>query len=206
MIDQISLKIGWRGRIAALKHIPTVLKIVWQSGPLLTILGLGFRGLAALIPVSMLWISKLIIDRVVNAVSQGSMAFAEIGWLLLSEFGLACAGNVLTRIIDYCDSLLTDKFTKQINVRVLEHSSKLDLVAFESPTFYDKLERARAQATDRIDMLSGMGRLGQQLVTLVSLSTGILLVSPWLLHIPQPVPGRRSFLQLFAPWRCLEGD
>ena len=37
------------------------------------------------------------------------------------------------------------------------------------------------QATDRIDMLSGMGRLGQQFVTLVSLSTGILLFSPWLL-------------------------
>jgi ATP-binding cassette subfamily B protein len=30
-------------------------------------------------------------------------------------------------------------------------------------------------------MLSGMGRLGQQFVTLVSLSTGILLFSPWLL-------------------------
>jgi ATP-binding cassette, subfamily B, bacterial len=52
---------------------------------------------------------------------------------------------------------------------------------FESPTFYDKLERARSQATDRIDMLSGIGRLGQQFVTLVSLSTGILLFSPWLL-------------------------
>jgi ATP-binding cassette, subfamily B, bacterial len=181
MIDQISPRIGWRGRITALKHIPTVLKIVWQSSPLLTILGLAFRALAALIPVSMLWISKLIIDRVVNAVSQPGAAFAEIGWLLVSEFGLACAGNVLTRTIDYCDSLLADKFTKQINVRVLEHSSKLDLVSFESPAFYDKLERARAQATDRIEMLSGMGRLGQQFVTLVSLSTGILLFSPWLL-------------------------
>ena len=129
----------------------------------------------------MLWISKLIIDRVVNAVSQPGTGFAEIGWLLVSEFGLACAGHVLTRIIDYCDSLLADKFTQQINVRILEHSSKLDLVSFESPAFYDKLERARAQATDRIDMLSGMGRLGQQFVTLVSLSTGILLFSPWLL-------------------------
>jgi ATP-binding cassette subfamily B protein len=181
MIDQISLRIGWTGRIAALKHLPMVLKIVWQSSPLLTILGLVFRGLAALIPVSMLWISKLIIDRVVNAVSQRNTAFLEIAWLLVLEFGLACAGNVLARIIDYCDGLLADKFTKQINVRVLEHSSKLDLVSFESPAFYDKLERARAQATDRIEMLSGIGCLGQQFVTLVSLSTGILLFSPWLL-------------------------
>src|SRR4030095_6487548 len=123
----------------------------------------------------------MMIDRVFNAVSQPGTGFTEIGWLLVSEFGLGCAGHVLTRIIDYCDSLLADKFTQLINVRILEHSSKLDLVSFESPAFYDKLERARAQATDRIDMLSGMGRLGQQFVTLVSLSTGILLFSPWLL-------------------------
>ena len=181
MVDQVLPRTGWKGRIAALKHIPTVLKIVWQSSPLLSILGLVFRGLVALIPISMLWISKLIIDRVVNAVSQPGTGFTEIGWLLVSEFGLGCAGHVLTRIIDYCDSLLADKFTQLINVRILEHSSKLDLVSFESPAFYDKLERARAQATDRIDMLSGMGRLGQQFVTLVSLSTGILLFSPWLL-------------------------
>jgi ATP-binding cassette subfamily B protein len=82
----------------------------------------------------------------------------------VSEFGLGCAGHVLTRIIDYSDSLLADKFTQLINVRILEHSSKLDLVSFESPAFYDKLDRARAQATDRIDMLSGMGRPGQQFV------------------------------------------
>ena len=181
MVDQALPRTGWRGRIAALKHIPTVLKIVWQSSPLLSILGLVFRGLVALIPISMLWISKLIIDRVVNAVSHPGTGFSEIGWLLVSEFGLGCAGHVLTRIIDYCDSLLADKFTQLINVRILEHSSKLDLVSFESPAFYDKLERARAQATDRIDMLSGMGRLGQQFVTLVSLSAGILLFSPWLL-------------------------
>ena len=181
LVDQALPRTGWKGRIAALKHIPTVLKIVWHASPLLSILGLVFRVLAALIPISMLWISKLIIDRVVQAISQPGNAFTEIGWLLASEFGLACAGHMLTRIIDYFDSLLADKFTQLINVRILEHSSKLDLVSFESPAFYDKLERARAQATDRIDMLSGMGRLGQQFVTLVSLSTGILLFSPWLL-------------------------
>jgi ATP-binding cassette, subfamily B, bacterial len=116
MVDQALPRTGWKGRIAALKHIPTVLKIVFQSGPLLSILGLVFRVLAALIPVSMLWISKLIIDRVVHAVSRSDTTFTEIGWLLAAEFGLACAGHVFTRIIDYFDSLLADKFT-QLNQR-----------------------------------------------------------------------------------------
>jgi ATP-binding cassette, subfamily B, bacterial len=84
MVDQALPRTGWKGRIAALKHIPTVLKIVWQASPLLSILGLVFRGLVALIPISMLWISKLIIDRVVHAISQRGTGFAEIGWLLVS--------------------------------------------------------------------------------------------------------------------------
>ena len=69
MAEKALPRTGWKGRIAALKHIPTVLKIVWQSSPLLSILGLVFRVVTALVPLSMLWISKLIIDRVVNAVS-----------------------------------------------------------------------------------------------------------------------------------------
>lgn len=180
MSDEISLNRGWKSRLAALNSVPPVLRMVWQSSPFYTSLGLAFRVLAALVPVSMLWVSKLIIDQVVQ-VTRTHSGSIHIWWLLTAEFGLVCGGIMLTRAIDYCDSLLTDLFTKQINIRVLEHASKLDLLAFENPTFYDKLERARSQATDRVDMLSGIGRLSQQGLTLISLSTGVLLFSPWLL-------------------------
>jgi len=129
----------------------------------------------------MLWVSKMIIDRVVHAVTGQSSIPGEIWWLLALEFGLACTGNVLARAIDYCDSLLAEQFTKHISVRIIEHASTLDLVSFEDPTFYDKLERARVQATDRLAMLTAVGRMGQQFVTLVSLSAGVFLFSPWIL-------------------------
>jgi len=31
----------------------------------------------------------------------------------------------------------------------MEHASQLDLTSYEDPLFYDKMERARAQSTDR---------------------------------------------------------
>src|SRR5581483_9950296 len=49
--------------------------------------------------------------------------------------------------------------------------------------FYDKLERARVQATDRIAMIQSMGSLIQQLFSAVSLSIGIFWFSPWLLAV-----------------------
>ena len=62
-----------------------------------------------------------------------------------------------------------------------EARGELDLIAYEDPVFYDRLERARVQATDRLGMIQSIGRLVQQVITAASLSVSILLFSPWLL-------------------------
>jgi ATP-binding cassette subfamily B protein len=64
---------------------------------------------------------------------------------------------------------------------MMAHASELDLVSFEDPVFYDKMERARRQTTGRLGMLASLAAMAQQLVTLLSLSVGILAFSPWLL-------------------------
>ena len=62
----------------------------------------------------------------------------------------------------------------------MNHATTLDLASFEDPAFHDKLERARLNATDRIGMLNSMGRLVLQSITLISLSIGVIVYSPWL--------------------------
>ena len=155
--------------------------MVWEAGPGLTIAGMVLRLVAAVVPVGMLWVSKLIVDTVVATVAHRNAPSNHIWWLLAAEFGLACTGNILGRAIDYCDALLADQFTKSISVRVMEHATRLDLASFEDPVFADKLERARVQSTDRLGMLSGIGRMIQQAITLVSLAAGVFYFSPWLL-------------------------
>jgi ATP-binding cassette subfamily B protein len=63
----------------------------------------------------------------------------------------------------------------------MHHASRLDLASYEDPVFYDKLERARVQATDRIAMIQAMGTILQQVVVAVSLSLSVFYFSPWLL-------------------------
>ena len=63
----------------------------------------------------------------------------------------------------------------------MKHAADLDLLAYEDPVFYDRLERARVQATDRLGMIQSIGRLVQQVITAVSMSVSILFFSPWLL-------------------------
>jgi ATP-binding cassette subfamily B protein len=99
------------------------------------------------------------------------------------EFCLAGFGSVLGRLIDYSDTLLADKYIYHVSMRVLQHASQLDFASYEDPVFYDKLERARVQATDRLGMIQSTGRILQQTVTAVSLSVGIYVFSPWILLI-----------------------
>ncbi len=172
---------GWHERISALRNVPPVLRIVWQSGPLVVSLGLVFRLLTSLLPIVALWITKLIIDDVVQAVSGRQPVTRTLWWLVAAEFAVAIFGSVLSRTIDYLDSLLADKYMRHVSIRVMQHAASLDLTAYEDPVFYDRLERARVQATDRLGMIQSIGRLVQQVITAASLSVSILLFSPWLL-------------------------
>jgi ATP-binding cassette, subfamily B, bacterial len=172
---------GWRERLAALRNVPPVLRIVWESGPLVVSLGLVFRLISSLLPLAALWITKLIVDGIVHIVSSHQPAKPLLWWLVAAEFAIAIFGGILSRTIDYLDALLADKYTRHISIRVMKHAAGLDLIAYEDPVFYDRLERARVQATDRLGMIQSIGRLVQQVITAGSLSVSILLFSPWLL-------------------------
>lgn len=172
---------GWRERMSALRNVPAVLRFVWESGRTVVVLGLLSRILASLLPLALFWVSKLIIDRIYGILTTHRPADAKLWWLVAVEFGIAVAMSTIGRVIDYLDALLAGKYMHHISVRVMEHAAGLDLLAYEDPVFYDRLERARVQATDRLYMIQAIGRLIQQVITTLTLSISIMLFSPWLL-------------------------
>jgi ATP-binding cassette, subfamily B, bacterial len=181
MADKESYWSGWQERIAALRNVPAVLKIVWDSGPGVVVFGLVSRLFSSVLPVFLLWITKLIIDGIVHALSTHQPVRPGFWWLVAAEFSLAVLNSILIRATDYSDSLLADKYTRYVSIRVMNHAASLDLQAYEDPVFYDRLERARVQATDRLVMIQAIGRLVQQAITTITLSVSIMLFSPWLM-------------------------
>ena len=172
---------SWRERFSALRNLPAVLRFVWESGRAVVVLGLIARVIAALLPPALFWVSKLIIDTIVHIIGTHQPAGTRLWWLVAAEFALAVTTGILGRAIDYLDALLAGRYMHHVSVRVMEHAASLDLLAYEDPAFYDRLERARVQATDRLYMIQAMGRLIQQVITTITLSVQIMLFSPWLL-------------------------
>jgi len=141
------------------------------------------RLIIALIPVAMLAVTRVIIDSIYALTSHHNVLPGFFWWLVVLEFGLATLATILGRLIDFSDTVLGDKFTRHISTRIMEHASRLDLTRYEDPVFCDKMERARAQGTDRVMLIQMAGRLVQEGITTVSLAAGICLFSPWLLFL-----------------------
>src|SRR5579883_257564 len=166
---------SWQERLSALRNVPPVLKIVWDSGPGVVTYGLIARLFISVLPVGLYWITKLIIDGIVHH-APGRHIWELVG----IEFGLALLISVLSRSIDYSDTLLAERYTRHVSIQVMKHASELDVIAYENPLFYDRLERARVQATDRLAMIQQMGRLVQQVITTLTFSAALAWESPWL--------------------------
>ncbi|HSR06640.1 MAG TPA: ABC transporter ATP-binding protein [Bryobacteraceae bacterium] len=129
-------------------------------------------------PIAGLWVGKLIIDSVVNAIRHPGSDSPWLWSLLALEFAIGALAALLGRAIEYWDGRVADQFVKHCGLLVMKHASTLDLQSFEDPTFYDQLERARCQSTDRIGILKALGEALQQAITLLSLSVGVMLFSP----------------------------
>ncbi len=155
--------------------------MVWDTSPILTTGTIVLRLISSVIPVAQLWVGKLIIDQVVRAI-QGRLTDPHQIWVYLAyEITLAVLSDLLSRAVNLSDSLLGDKFTNHVSLRLMEHANRMDLVSFEDPVFYDKLERARRQTTARLGMLGIIAGMGQQFITLLTLLAAVVSFSPWFL-------------------------
>lgn len=174
-------EVAWRDRLRALGNIPPLLRMVWETSPSLALASLLLRLIAAFQPLALLWVAKLIIDSVVASITGTGTVSANLWNLVALEVAIAVGGDFLNRGIALCDSLLGDRFSNHISVRLMEHASRLDLVSFEDPVFYDKLERARRQSWSRLSMLAQLAGLAQSCLTLLSVSAAVVSFSSWFL-------------------------
>ncbi|HET7189590.1 MAG TPA: ABC transporter ATP-binding protein, partial [Gemmatimonadaceae bacterium] len=172
---------NWRERLAALRYLPALLRLVWETDRAYTAAMILLRLLRAFVPVASLWAAKLIIDQVVYLSRTPGAPLAPLWRVVALELAIVVVGEILARASSLVESLLGDLFSNHISVRLMRHAATLDLAQFEDPEFYDHLERARRQTTGRIGLIAMLLAMGQDLLTLASLGAALVLHNPWLL-------------------------
>ena len=177
-----------------LRSIASLVALVWEASPPLTVGSLALRLARALLPVGGLFVGKLIIDAVVATsrlphTGEGLLATLSSGrldhlaGLLALECGLAILVNSLARASSLVDSLLAERFSNATSLRLMRHAATLDLEQIESSAGQDRLDRARRQVTGRTTLLTQLFGQAQDIVTAVSLAVGLFSYAPWLIPL-----------------------
>lgn len=158
--------------------------LVWSTSRPLTF-GLALLTLiAGVLPAVIAFVGAQIVDAVVAAAALAREGRSvEIGnvfrWVIL-EAALVVAMAAAQRGISFCQSLLRAQLGQRVNEMILDKALTLELAQFEDSEFYDKLTRARREASSRpLSLVTRTFGLVQNLIALASF--GVLLVgfSPW---------------------------
>ena len=174
-------ELSFKENLEALRFLPPFLRMIWETDRRMTLANVLLRVIQAGIPVTTLYVGKLIIDEVVFLMDAPEAAREPLWWLVGLELLLALLSAGLSRGVSVLDALLGDKFANETSVRLIEHAARMDLPQFEDSTFYDKLERARRQTTGRTMLLSQILEQVQQIISILFLAAGLVVFNPWLI-------------------------
>jgi ATP-binding cassette, subfamily B, bacterial len=163
---------------AVFRYTPRALGLVWETSRPLTLALLGLTLLGGLLPASIAWVGKHIIDGVVAAAAGGSSNDA-LRWVAV-EAGLVFAMGAVQRGLELSQSLLRAQLGQRVNELILEKALTLDLPHFEDSQLYDRLTRARREASSRpLALVRRVLGLTQNSIALVTYGALLLSFSGW---------------------------
>jgi ATP-binding cassette subfamily B protein len=173
-----------RSFLGVFRYSGRALQLVWSTSQPLTI-ALALLTLAAgLLPAGVAYVGAHIVDAVVGAghlwAASGSAPWwPVVRWVLLEGLLVALLAGA-QRGLSVCQSLLRAQLGQRVNVMILEKALTLELAHFEDSEFYDKLTRARREASTRpLSLVTRTFGLGQNAISLISYGTLLFHFSPW---------------------------
>jgi ATP-binding cassette subfamily B protein len=153
--------------------------LVWATSPWLTVALAVLTLAAGLLPASIAYVGKWLVDSVVAAIQDNALSDAVWFWLSL-EAVLVAAMAAAQTALNICNSLLRARLGHRVNVMILEKTQQLELAQLEDAEFYDRLTRARREASTRpLSLVQKTFGVIQNGIAIISFSGLLLAFSPW---------------------------
>jgi ATP-binding cassette subfamily B protein len=173
-----------RSFFGVFRYSRRALELVWTTSRGLTVALGVLTLLAGVLPAGMAYVGALIIDAVVAASQTyqdtGIAEFRSVFLLVALEALIVVALAFAQRGISLCQALLRALLGQRVNVMILEKALTLELAQFEDSEFYDKLTRARREASSRpLSLVNRTFGLAQNLISLISYGVLLVQFSPW---------------------------
>ncbi len=158
-----------------LRDLGQTLRLVWHTSPAQTLLAAGLSLVQAFIPALTIWISKLLLDAVAQAIEgrlgSPEAAFGRLLGLLALQVGVGAVSSILAAAQGTNRELLGDALQNRISLRILHKAAGLELSQFEDAATYDTLQNAYREVGSRpLGVFTQIVSLAQALITLGTVS------------------------------------
>jgi len=169
---------------SAFHHTSLAIRLVWDTSRSLTLIMAISTVVAGVTPAAIASVGGLFVDAVANLIRQSGMDFSsfrqEILKYVLIELGLVLLLTGTQRLNIVCQSILRALLGNKINVMILEKALTLELAHFEDSEYYDKLIRARREASSRpLSLIIKTFDLLRDTIALVTIGVFLLQFSVW---------------------------
>ncbi len=169
-----------QGFFGVFRYSRRAVELVWSTNRGLTMALAVLTLVAGILPASVAYIGSLIVDAVVKAMTTHATNGVHVVELVALEGVLITAIAAAQRGLSLCQSLLRAQLGQRVNVMILEKALTLDLGHFEDSEFYDKLTRARREASTRpLSLVTRTFGLVQNGISLASYAALLSHFSPW---------------------------
>jgi ATP-binding cassette subfamily B protein len=177
------LKQKLRKALGQLLVLPRGLALAWDAARPWTIAWLVLLVVEGLVPVGIVYCTKLLVDGLVTTIKNGAAWPQVRGVLILVALlgGLTLLAEVVRTAIGWIRTVQAELLQDHITDLIHAKSVSADLAFYEFPDYYDHLHRARSEASYRpIALLENVGSLLQNSVTLIAMGAVLVLLGPWL--------------------------
>ncbi|MDN5869295.1 MAG: ABC transporter ATP-binding protein/permease [Nitrococcus sp.] len=175
---------GLRRFVGVFRYSRRAVDLVWSTSARLTVILAGCTLVAGLLPAAAAWVGQLIVDGVVAATEAARGEAGNVFALVALEGVIIATLAASQRGIQTVQSLLRALLGQRVNVMILEKALTLQLAHFEDSEIYDKLSRARREASSRpLSLVNRTFGLVQNAISLASYAALLIAFSPWAMAI-----------------------
>lgn len=166
------------------RYSSVAIGIVWDTSAALTVVMAATTLVSGILPAAIASVGGLFVDAVASAFQETGASAQQLRsealYYVFLEAGLVVLITAAQRINTVCQSILRVLLGNKINVMILEKALTLELAHFEDSEFYDKLVRARREASSRpLSLVIKTFDLFRDSILLVTIGIWLYQFSPY---------------------------
>jgi ATP-binding cassette subfamily B protein len=174
LTHKATLKISYLGR---------VYRLIWAAAGRWTVAWAILLVVQGLLPVALVYLTKPLVDGIQAAIGRGT-SWESVQPVLLVAIAIGCI-LILTELIkvavEWIGAAQSELVQDYLSDLLHAKSTSVDFAFYETPDYYDRMFRARVDASNRpLALLESSGSLVQNGITVVAMAAVLIPYGAWL--------------------------